>query len=391
MQGRFIAIRDNGRPRMLQIGEKSTLDQTWCLAPVGNPRADRPLHFIQSLPLVIGRDDSASFQLNSPGVSALHAEIFEKKSELHIRDLQSTNGTRLNGKRILRPTPLNENDVMQFANVGYRLGRDVIPESREDLEGVADEVLALSQFDQLITQDNAITPFLQPIVRARDERPIAYESFGRSRLSGLAKPDMMFRTATKCRMEAELSRRLRLFGLVSAHDAGFTRRVFLNTHPKELEEIQTLVGSLVALRKSNGSLPITLEIREANVTDSQSMSLLRMVLQDLEIGLAYSGFRGGHTRLIELANVPPDYLKFDMKLIRGIHVAPESARVMLASLVQVSSDLGATPMAMGIECEEEAAVCRELGFELFQGYRFGRPADAAHYVKLESLRTAEDD
>lgn len=374
---------------MLQLAENATSDRPWCLIPVGNAQTSVRHQLIQSLPLVIGRDDSASIQLISPRVSAFHAEIFERQSTLYIRDLQSTNGTCINGKRILRPTQLNEDDILQFADIGFRFGRDSLPESHDDLEGAADELLALSQFDQLITQDNAIVPLLQPIVRARDERPIAYESFGRSRLASLSNPEMMFRAATKCRMEAELSRRLRLFGLVSAYDAGSSRRVFLNTHPKELEEIQSLVGSLVALRKSNGSLPITLEIPESNVRESQSMSLLRLVLQDLEIGLAYSGFRGGHTRLIELANIPPDYLKFDMKLIRDVHLSPESDRVMLASLIQVSRDLGATPMAMGIECPQEADVCRELGFELFQGYCFGRPADASHYVKSEQWQSAE--
>jgi EAL domain-containing protein (putative c-di-GMP-specific phosphodiesterase class I) len=363
----------------------------YCLVPVENaPLGTRP-HPIQSVPLVIGRDDSASLHLGSPHVSVFHAEIFEKRSALHVRDLQSTNGTLVNGKRILRPTQIDNGDVLQFGDVGFRLGHGSLPETREHMENAVDDALALSQFDQLITQDSTITPFLQPIVRARDERPIAYESFGRSRLASLSKPEMMFRAATKCRMEAELSRRLRVLGMVSAHDVGLSRHVFLNTHPKELDEIQSLVSSLVALRKSNNGRPITLEIQEENVSDSQSLSLLRLALQDLEIGLAYNGFCGNHTRLIELANIPPDYLKFDMKLIRRIHTAPESARVMLASLVQVSKDLGATPIAMGIECQEEAAVCKELGFELFQGYRYGRPDDASDCVKSENSQSAANE
>lgn len=375
---------------MLQTSKELACD-AYCLVPVENAPLDPRPHPIQSVPLVIGRDDSASLHLGSPHVSVFHAEIFEKGSALYVRDLQSTNGTRVNGKRILRPTQIDNGDVLQFGDVGFRLGHGSLEETCEQMESTVDDALALSQFDQLITQDNAIIPFLQPIVRARDERSIAYESFGRSRLASLAKPEMMFRAASKCRMEAELSRRLRVFGMVCALDAGHSRRVFLNTHPKELDEIQSLVGSLVALRKLDNSLPITLEIREADVSDSQSMSLLRIALQDLEIGLAYNGFCGNHTRLIELANIPPDYLKFDMKFIRRIHIAPESERVMLASLVQVSKDLGATPMAMGIECQEEAAACKEMGFELFQGYRYGRPVEPPHHVNSENSQSAENE
>lgn len=36
--------------------------------------------------------------------------------------------------------------------------------------------------------------------------------------------------------------------------------------------------------------------------------------------------------------------------------------------------VGSGPLAEGIECEGEATVCRELQFELAQGFYFGKPA-----------------
>jgi EAL domain-containing protein (putative c-di-GMP-specific phosphodiesterase class I) len=42
-------------------------------------------------------------------------------------------------------------------------------------------------------------------------------------------------------------------------------------------------------------------------------------------------------------------------------------------------ELDVAPLAEGIESPEEAAVCRDLGFQLFQGYHFGRPAAASQY------------
>jgi EAL domain-containing protein (putative c-di-GMP-specific phosphodiesterase class I) len=32
-----------------------------------------------------------------------------------------------------------------------------------------------------------------------------------------------------------------------------------------------------------------------------------------------------------------------------------------------------------VECKEEADACRELGFELAQGYFYGKPASALRY------------
>ena len=66
-------------------------------------------------------------------------------------------------------------------------------------------------------------------------------------------------------------------------------------------------------------------------------------------------------------------LKFDMKLVRGIDIAPKSKRQMVESLVHMTRDLGITPLAEGVETEEEATVCQQLGFELFQGFLFGSP------------------
>jgi EAL domain-containing protein (putative c-di-GMP-specific phosphodiesterase class I) len=37
-------------------------------------------------------------------------------------------------------------------------------------------------------------------------------------------------------------------------------------------------------------------------------------------------------------------------------------------------DLDIVPLAEVIECEGEATVCRELQFELAQGFYFGKPA-----------------
>ena len=61
----------------------------------------------------IGRDSEADIVLNHPNVSRKHA-LIEKKSEGNflIRDLDSTNGTFVNGKRITNSTPFSEKDTI---------------------------------------------------------------------------------------------------------------------------------------------------------------------------------------------------------------------------------------------------------------------------------------
>jgi EAL domain-containing protein (putative c-di-GMP-specific phosphodiesterase class I) len=100
---------------------------------------------------------------------------------------------------------------------------------------------------------------------------------------------------------------------------------------------------------------------------------LRTQLRRAGVGLAYEDFGAGHARLLELALVPPDFLKFDMRFVRGIDAAPPSRQRLLASLVSVARDLLVYTVAEGVETPEEADVCMRLGFTHAQGYHYGRP------------------
>ncbi len=103
------------------------------------------------------------------------------------------------------------------------------------------------------------------------------------------------------------------------------------------------------------------------------MAALRDQLNDLDIKLAYDDFGQGEARIVYLAEVPPDFLKFDISLITNIDKASDKRQQMLGALVQMVKDLGITTLAEGIETPAEATVCETLGIELGQGYFFGRP------------------
>ena len=56
-------------------------------------------------------------------VSWEHAEIFEDGGMLKILDLDSSNGTSVNGRPVLQPEPLAEGDVLHVALEELRVGR----------------------------------------------------------------------------------------------------------------------------------------------------------------------------------------------------------------------------------------------------------------------------
>ena len=94
------------------------------------------------------------------------------------------------------------------------------------------------------------------------------------------------------------------------------------------------------------------------------MKTLRAALNELDVRMAYDDFGAGQDRLLDLAEVPPDYLKFDARLIRDIHLAPPSRRQMVGVLVKMVRDLNIAPLAEGVESAEESETCQTLGFAL---------------------------
>ena len=227
-------------------------------------------------------------------------------------------------------------------------------------EDACDRALTLVQFDKLMAE-HAVTPFFQPIVSMTTREIVGYEVLARSRLFGLEMPKEMFHVAAELNLEIELSVMLRWEGVVAGQALPGRPHLFVNTHPRELAE-PGLVASLVTLREAYPDQPLTLEIHESAVADAARMAEIRPALTKLNIGLAYDDFGAGQSRLNELSETAPDYVKFDMSLIRDIHAASPQRQEVVATLVQMLHKLGITSVAEGVETEAENATCLTDGF-----------------------------
>ena len=373
----------NGEPSLLDsqsedaaIAENTRRQCIWFLT--GQLAADEPVRHvaINREKFLIGRRPTLNLCLPCRTVSSIHAEIVNTESSLSLLDLGSTNGTFVNGRRILESILLKEDDIVQFGDVALRVRKQSAQiNTRTAREDVFDQALALVHFDELMAQQNVV-PYFQPIVQLSDGHTVAHEVLGRSHVDGLETPHAMFRAAARLNLEVELSRMFRWKGIQAA--AAFpdtSAAIFVNTHPLELDD-PALYESMKSIRKLNTTHKITLEIHERAVTNPTKMAELRAVLNDLDIRLAYDDFGAGQARLNDLCEVPPDYIKFDISLIRNIHLVSSRRQNMIATLVQMVSELEVIPLAEGIESEAESRVCTQLGFELAQGFYFGRPRPA---------------
>ncbi len=73
--------------------------------------------------LTIGRKDDNSIVLNEQHVSGKHARIIVRNDSLFIEDLNSTNGTYLNGTKINSKTRLSNKDEIKIGNVVFKVLR----------------------------------------------------------------------------------------------------------------------------------------------------------------------------------------------------------------------------------------------------------------------------
>ncbi|MGV3486681.1 MAG: EAL domain-containing protein [Planctomycetaceae bacterium] len=331
---------------------------------------------IDDVPFIVGRRSGISMKIGFRTVSGNHASLWVDDGNLVVKDLGSTNGTYVNGRRIDQPTCIGEEDIVHFAEAPFRIRRQSPTSCTSGTyqENVCDQALALVQFDRLMSQ-RLVVPHFQPIVNMSSGSTLGYEVLGRGRVFGLESVNAMFQAAEQLNLEVELSRLLRWEGVRIGRDLPDQPLLFVNTHPKEMIG-EGLVDSLIKLREMAGSPKVVLEVHEAAITDPVSMQRLRANLSDVGMEMAYDDFGSGQARLAEIVEARPHYVKFDLSLVRGIDTADEHRLQMLRTLVKMVRDLNILSLAEGIETEAEAAVCRDLGFELAQGFYFGRPAPA---------------
>ncbi|MGD8898142.1 MAG: EAL domain-containing protein [Acidobacteriota bacterium] len=337
---------------------------------------------VHPCPFRVGRLPGLSLTLNSDSVSKEHAEFFLAKGQLRVFDLGSKNGTFVNSKRV-EEARLREGDILHIAQVEFRLGRQEI--EGEDEHGLEPPTVSLGdmalpqQFVEgarelpELLEKRQVTTLFQPMVSLPSGSLAGYEALGRGQHPGLpAQPLDLFRIAAGAGVEANLSALFREKALEVAGLGTDFPALFLNIHPAELEQ-PDLVPSIVKAQEQLPRLRLTLEVHEGALADLDGVDRLRTLLSRSGVGIAYDDFGAGQARLLELAEVPPHYLKFDMSLVRGIDSAPLSRRRLLTSLVSVARDLLVYTVAEGVETAEEADICMRIGFTHAQGFYFGRP------------------
>ncbi len=147
------------------------------LMPVDS--SNKPIEITKDL-VVVGRNKDCDVRLNHKSVSKLHCVIIKTDGLLILRDLGSTNGTRVNGTRVRRASLL-PNDQLQIAHFRFKvwLGPDedqpaAIPVHEHTMTMDRDEVERLKQQPDAADVDFEVDEQPEPL--HRNQLPDVYDN-----------------------------------------------------------------------------------------------------------------------------------------------------------------------------------------------------------------------
>jgi diguanylate cyclase len=156
-----------------------------------------------------------------------------------------------------------------------------------------------------------------------------------------------------------------------------------NVSARQLHDPDFVADVIAALADSGlSSDRLVLELTESAVLRGQQVSRTLHELDGLGIKLALDDFGTGESSLSLLRSFPAAIIKLDKSFVDGIEiddgnpVASDARRAVARAVIQLAGALGLDTVAEGIENAEQAAVLRELGYTLGQGFHLARPMSA---------------
>ena len=95
----------------------------WVLRSTTDASPAVTLRLLPGAEKTLGRGSAAGFSIDAPLLSRFHCNLAASADELVVEDLDSTNGTFVNGRRVQRAA-LREGDLLRLGGVELSVGRE---------------------------------------------------------------------------------------------------------------------------------------------------------------------------------------------------------------------------------------------------------------------------
>jgi EAL domain-containing protein (putative c-di-GMP-specific phosphodiesterase class I) len=236
--------------------------------------------------------------------------------------------------------------------------------------------------ETLITNSSVTTHF-QPVVSIKKRSIVGVEALSRGvDATRLLPPQPLFDSAGQAKLLEQLDSlckrsALAEFAQLPGKPAGLM--LFMNLAAARLNLGQLSLTQVRRAVEEAGLKPsdVVLEFSDRD-GDAPGLRSFTESCKSAGFTVAYDDLDGSPEGLRRLSHLRPDLVKVDGVLVRGISgdaVRQEQFRALAA----LSRRAGALTVAEGVENEEDAALCLELGADLLQGFYYGRPVPPLNY------------
>ena len=161
-------------------------------------------------------------------------------------------------------------------------------------------------------------------------------------------------------------------------------KLFYNYDPRILEMKDYINGFTENILQKYGlnCNNVCFEINEKyQISNIANLKSFITSLKDRNIKIAIDDFGSGFAGLELFYHSEPDYLKFDRFLISGINNDVKK-RSFCSHIISLCKLYGIIVIAEGIETEQELYTCKDLGFDLLQGFFIQKPQMELNEISL---------
>ena len=279
---------------------------------------------------------------------------------------------------------LNDADAALYrAKEGGRQ-RFVLFDDRE--QRAAMDVLQLEKEMRDALHAGQFVPFFQPIVQLIDARVVGYEALIRWQhpVRGLLDPREFLPVAEQTGLIEAID--WHIYGLACTAaaplvcDGGFLN---LNVSPRHFAG-KGFDQSLLALVQRTGFdvAKLHIEVTESTLLgDPATVAGVLQRLQDAGVGAALDDFGTGFSSLGHVHRFPLRMIKIDRSFTQELDQPhPSRSSAIIEAVLSLGRSLGLDVIAEGVETPAQRRALLAMGCMFGQGYYFGRPAPAEHWL-----------
>lgn len=219
-----------------------------------------------------------------------------------------------------------------------------------------------------IIDGDAIHMVFQPIVDLRSGDVVAVEALARFLTRPRRSPDVWFAEARGSGVGVELELAAAQRALSHVTQLPITARLAVNLSPEAICSEQ-LAEALEPVPLSRVIVEVTEQTR---IVDEDRFHAAVAGWRDEGLLLAIDDVGAGFSGLNRVVDLRPDFIKLDIALTHGI-ASDRVRRSLVETLATFAAGVDTAVIAEGIESDDQIAGLLELGVELGQGYRLGRP------------------